>query len=49
MEESENSFIVGGCTRDLLIGKEPKDFDFVTDISYSRLEEFSIVLLQLLF
>lgn len=25
------SFLVGGCVRDLLLGREPKDFDVVTD------------------
>ena len=38
-KESKNSFIVGGCTRDIIIGKEPKDYDFVTDIPYGRLRE----------
>ena len=27
------SFLVGGCVRDLLIGREPKDFDVATDAS----------------
>jgi poly(A) polymerase len=26
-------FLVGGCVRDLLIGREPKDFDVATDAS----------------
>lgn len=38
-EVSENSFIVGGSVRDILLGKTPKDFDFVTDISYDKLKE----------
>ena len=25
------AFLVGGCVRDLLLGREPKDFDVVTD------------------
>lgn len=36
---SENSFIVGGSIRDILLGKTPKDFDFVTDIPYDKLKE----------
>lgn len=38
-EVSENSFIVGGSVRDILLDKTPKDFDFVTDISYDKLKE----------
>lgn len=37
--ESKNSYIVGGCVRDSILGVEPKDFDFVTDIPYDRLKE----------
>lgn len=46
-ENSKNSYLVGGSVRDILLGKTPKDFDFVTDLSYDRLkkifssEEFS--------
>ena len=25
------AYLVGGCVRDLLLGREPKDFDLVTD------------------
>lgn len=28
---SANTYLVGGCVRDMLLGKEPKDFDIVTD------------------
>ena len=27
------SLLVGGCVRDLMLGREPKDFDVVTDAS----------------
>lgn len=37
---SHNSYLVGGCIRDICIGKTPKDFDFVTDVSYEKLEEY---------
>jgi len=36
---SQNSYLVGGCVRDSLIGKTPKDFDIVTDIHMDKLEE----------
>lgn len=39
MKKSENSYLIGGCTRDIILGLEPKDYDFVTDISYSELKE----------
>lgn len=35
--ESKNSYLVGGCTRDVILNKTVKDFDFATDISYNRL------------
>lgn len=33
------SFLVGGCVRDLLLGREPKDFDVVTDASPEQIKE----------
>lgn len=39
MQKSPNSYLIGGCTRDIILGLEPKDYDFVTDISYSELKE----------
>lgn len=36
---SDNSCLVGGCVRDILMDKTPKDFDFVTDIDYNKLTE----------
>ncbi|TAL44919.1 MAG: polynucleotide adenylyltransferase PcnB [Methylovulum sp.] len=30
-KEGFEAFLVGGCVRDLLLGREPKDFDVVTD------------------
>jgi len=35
---SKESYLVGGCVRDSLTGKVPKDYDFVTDIRYDDLE-----------
>ena len=29
---SSNTYLVGGCVRDMLLGIEPKDFDIVCDI-----------------
>ena len=39
LKNSRNSYIVGGCVRDILLDETPKDFDFVTDISYDELKE----------
>lgn len=39
MQKSKNSYLIGGCTRDIILGLEPKDYDFVTDIPYSELKE----------
>ena len=39
LAESSNSYLVGGCTRDIILGEEVKDYDFVTDIAYNRLRE----------
>ncbi|MGI9211950.1 MAG: polynucleotide adenylyltransferase PcnB [Methylococcaceae bacterium] len=30
-DEGYQAYLVGGCVRDLLLGREPKDFDVVTD------------------
>jgi len=37
-ELTENSWLVGGCVRDALIGKVPKDYDIVTDVPMDILE-----------
>lgn len=37
--ENGQGYIVGGYVRDILLGVEPKDCDFVTDIGYDRLIE----------
>lgn len=39
MEFSPNSYLVGGCTRDIILGEEVNDWDFVTDIPYTELKE----------
>ncbi|OGI40024.1 MAG: poly(A) polymerase, partial [Candidatus Muproteobacteria bacterium RBG_16_62_13] len=33
------SLLVGGCVRDLLLGREPKDFDVVTDVRPEQIRE----------
>jgi poly(A) polymerase len=33
------SFLVGGCVRDLMLGREPKDFDVVTDARPEEVRE----------
>lgn len=30
-KEGYDAYLVGGCVRDLLLGREPKDFDVATD------------------
>jgi poly(A) polymerase len=32
------AYLVGGCVRDLLLGREPKDFDIVTDATPSQIK-----------
>jgi poly(A) polymerase len=32
------AYLVGGCVRDLLLGREPKDFDLVTDATPAQLK-----------
>jgi poly(A) polymerase len=36
-KEGFDAFLVGGCVRDLLLGREPKDFDVVTNASPEQL------------
>lgn len=36
---SNNNYLVGGCVRDFLTGKIPKDFDIVTDVQMDTIEE----------
>ncbi len=35
---SSKNYLVGGCVRDFLIKKQPKDFDIVTDVDINTLE-----------
>lgn len=37
--ESPNNYLIGGCVRDYLMNKQPKDYDIVTDIHMDKLEE----------
>lgn len=37
--ESKNTYLVGGCVRDHLMGKKPHDFDIVTDVHMDKIEE----------
>lgn len=34
-----SAYLVGGCVRDLLVGRKPKDFDVVTDATPQRIKE----------
>lgn len=36
---SNENYLVGGCVRDILMNKKPKDFDIVTDINMDILEK----------
>ena len=38
-ESGFDAYIVGGAVRDLIVGKEPKDFDIVTDATPSRIKK----------
>ena len=39
LNEEGEGFLVGGCMRDLAIGKRPKDFDFTTNLEYDKVAE----------
>ena len=39
LKEEGQGYIVGGFIRDIFLGLNPKDCDFVTDIEYERLKE----------
>jgi tRNA nucleotidyltransferase (CCA-adding enzyme) len=36
-EHSNENYLVGGCVRDMILKKTPKDYDIVTDIPYDKL------------
>jgi tRNA nucleotidyltransferase/poly(A) polymerase len=36
---SANTYLVGGCVRDMLLGKTPKDYDIVTDANIEALKK----------
>jgi poly(A) polymerase len=38
-KEGFEAYLVGGCVRDLLLGREPKDFDVVTDADPEQLKK----------
>ena len=42
LKEEGQGYIVGGFVRDIFLGLNPKDCDFVTDIEYERLKEIFI-------
>ena len=33
------AYLVGGCVRDLLLGREPEDYDVATDAHPARVQE----------
>jgi tRNA nucleotidyltransferase/poly(A) polymerase len=36
---TNNAYLVGGCVRDIVLNKEPKDFDIVTDCDLEQLKK----------
>jgi poly(A) polymerase len=38
-KEGYEAFLVGGCVRDILLGRKPKDFDVTTDATPEEVEE----------
>lgn len=38
-KEGFDAYLVGGCVRDLLLGREPKDFDVVTDADPEQIKK----------
>jgi len=38
-QNGQAAYLVGGCVRDLLIGRRPKDFDVATDATPQRIKE----------
>ena len=38
-EAGSASYLVGGCVRDLMLGREPKDFDVVTNLHPEQIKE----------
>lgn len=38
-QEKEQAFLVGGCVRDLVLGREPADYDVCTDARPDRVQE----------
>lgn len=39
LNEAGEGFLVGGCLRDIAIGKRSKDFDFTTNLEYDKVAE----------
>ena len=39
LNKNGNGFLVGGAVRDLIMRRDPGDYDFATDIKYSRLKK----------
>ena len=39
LNKNGEGYMVGGSVRDILLGMEPKDYDFTTNINYSKIKE----------
>ena len=42
LNKNGNGFLVGGAVRDLIMRRDPGDYDFATDIEYSRLKKIFV-------
>ena len=38
-EHDKEAYLVGGAVRDMVLGKEPHDYDIATNMSYEDLEK----------
>ena len=40
MASGYNAYLVGGCVRDILMGREPKDWDITTNAKPQEIQKF---------
>ena len=39
-------YVVGGCLRDILLGKTPKDIDIATNMEYDEIKKYFLIIRQ---